>query len=127
MDQSVDQTLATRACDSCGVQTYEGNTACHNCRHKWDTCAVSGYPVMVRRARVGGALPAMLGGRMRGVCTAMVGGARAGAALPCWEGRHPAMVRVRNGAVIMLLCRGRHEAVWLHILAHDQPGMVSFC
>ncbi|KAF5830572.1 intraflagellar protein IFT172 [Dunaliella salina] len=46
MDQAVDQTLSTRPCDSCGVQTYEANLECHNCKHRWEACAVSGYPTM---------------------------------------------------------------------------------
>ena len=45
MDQQVEQTLATRACEHCGVDTYEANLTCHSCRAHWDACAVSGYPV----------------------------------------------------------------------------------
>lgn len=45
MDQNVEQSLATRACENCGTETYEANLSCHNCKHKWEPCAVSGYPV----------------------------------------------------------------------------------
>lgn len=49
MDKQVDQTLGTRPCETCGVDTYEANLTCHNCRSKWEPCAVSGYPVQVRK------------------------------------------------------------------------------
>lgn len=45
MDQQVEQSLATRLCEQCGVDTYEANLTCHSCRAQWDACAVSGYPV----------------------------------------------------------------------------------
>lgn len=46
MDTSVDQSLALRNCEQCGTDTYEANLTCHACKHKWEPCAVSGYPVL---------------------------------------------------------------------------------
>ncbi|KAJ9515621.1 hypothetical protein QJQ45_021684, partial [Haematococcus lacustris] len=45
MDQAVSQSLGLRTCDQCGCQTFEANLSCHNCKFKWEPCAVSGYPV----------------------------------------------------------------------------------
>jgi hypothetical protein len=45
MDQQVEQSLSTRPCEHCGVDTYEANLACHACQAHWEPCAVSGYPV----------------------------------------------------------------------------------
>lgn len=45
MDQTVSQALVTKACEHCGADTYEANLTCHSCKHTWDMCAVSGYPV----------------------------------------------------------------------------------
>lgn len=36
---------APRACDNCGTATYEANLQCHNCKNKWEPCAVTGYPI----------------------------------------------------------------------------------
>jgi hypothetical protein len=47
MDTGVDQSLALRVCERCGTDTYEANLTCHSCRHTWEPCAVSGYPVQV--------------------------------------------------------------------------------
>merc|ERR1711988_745145 len=45
MDQKVDQTLSTHFCQNCGVQTYEANLECHNCKFEYQPCIVTGYPV----------------------------------------------------------------------------------
>lgn len=45
MDQQVEQSLATRPCEHCGVDTYEASLTCHSCQAHWDPCTVSGYPV----------------------------------------------------------------------------------
>mmetsp|Transcript_26109 Transcript_26109/g.57041 ORF Transcript_26109/g.57041 Transcript_26109/m.57041 type:complete len:1764 (+) Transcript_26109:195-5486(+) len=45
MDQQVEQALSLRTCEQCGTETYEANLTCHHCKHKWEPCAVSGYPV----------------------------------------------------------------------------------
>jgi hypothetical protein len=45
MDQQVEQSLSTRPCEHCGVDTYEANLTCHACQAHWEPCAVSGYPV----------------------------------------------------------------------------------
>lgn len=59
MDQQVEQSLATRPCEHCGVDTYEANLTCHSCRAHWDACAVSGYPVQPEdRVVVGNNQPA---------------------------------------------------------------------
>ena len=42
MDQQVEQTLGMRSCEFCGVDTYEANLSCHNCKNKWEPCAVTG-------------------------------------------------------------------------------------
>jgi intraflagellar transport protein 172 len=47
MDQSVTQSLSLRTCEFCGTETYEANLSCHQCKNKWEPCAVSGYPVAV--------------------------------------------------------------------------------
>lgn len=45
MDQQVEQSLSSRPCEHCGVDTYEANLTCHSCKAQWQPCAVSGYPV----------------------------------------------------------------------------------
>ncbi|WIA40104.1 hypothetical protein OEZ86_013511 [Tetradesmus obliquus] len=45
MDQAVEQSLSTRPCEHCGVDTYEAALTCHACGAHWEPCAVSGYPV----------------------------------------------------------------------------------
>jgi hypothetical protein len=42
----VEQTLTMRACDHCGAQTYDGSLSCHACKHQWEACMASGYPIL---------------------------------------------------------------------------------
>lgn len=46
MDAAVEQQLSTRPCDRCGAPCYEANLSCPSCKHRWEPCCVSGYPVL---------------------------------------------------------------------------------
>ena len=46
MNQEVDQTLRTRTCPSCNEEHYEASTICPNCKHNYESCIGSGYPVV---------------------------------------------------------------------------------
>eukprot|EP00927_Polykrikos_kofoidii_P024133 TRINITY_DN22013_c0_g1_i2.p1 TRINITY_DN22013_c0_g1~~TRINITY_DN22013_c0_g1_i2.p1 ORF type:complete len:1608 (-),score=419.80 TRINITY_DN22013_c0_g1_i2:44-4867(-) len=46
MDQTVQQKMDTRNCDSCKVETYSATLECHKCHVKHEPCVVSGYPVL---------------------------------------------------------------------------------
>jgi intraflagellar transport protein 172 len=48
VDQSIDQKMDLRKCDKCGADIYAGTLSCPNCSHKYDPCAVTGYPVLKR-------------------------------------------------------------------------------
>ncbi|KAI8469208.1 MAG: intraflagellar protein IFT172 [Monoraphidium minutum] len=59
MDRRVEQALGTVGCGACGADTYEANLSCHACGHRWEACAVSGYPVhQAERVVSKGGLPA---------------------------------------------------------------------
>ena len=62
MQQQVEQVLPTRACASCGAQTYEAAAMCHECKAVSDECCITGSPVeshsLVRVALAGA--PAIL-------------------------------------------------------------------
>eukprot|EP00744_Colponema_vietnamica_P002535 GILI01003961.1.p1 GENE.GILI01003961.1~~GILI01003961.1.p1 ORF type:complete len:1242 (-),score=439.08 GILI01003961.1:257-3580(-) len=46
MDQRIEQTLPTRACEKCKKQVYEGNITCPYCQLQSEVCCASGYPVL---------------------------------------------------------------------------------
>jgi intraflagellar transport protein 172 len=46
VDKSVENKLSTRPCDGCKTDLYVGSLECHNCKLKYEPCAVTGYPVL---------------------------------------------------------------------------------
>jgi len=46
MDNSTEQTLDMRNCESCGTSIYAATCSCHNCGHNNKPCIITGYPVL---------------------------------------------------------------------------------
>jgi hypothetical protein len=52
LDPKVRQELATRQCDRCGHDVWEGNLKCSSCGTSHEACCVSGFPILGHAARV---------------------------------------------------------------------------
>jgi intraflagellar transport protein 172 len=46
VDKSVENKLSTRPCDGCKTDIYAASLECHQCKMKYEPCAVTGYPVL---------------------------------------------------------------------------------
>jgi intraflagellar transport protein 172 len=46
VDKSVENKLSSRPCDQCKTEIYVAALDCHSCKHKYEPCAVTGYPVL---------------------------------------------------------------------------------
>ena len=45
MNQNVEQSLSTRTCEKCGVETYIAGLNCHACQAQSELCIITGWPV----------------------------------------------------------------------------------
>jgi intraflagellar transport protein 172 len=46
LDPSISQSLSMRPCENCSTDIYEASLTCWQCKHEYDLCVVSGYPIM---------------------------------------------------------------------------------
>lgn len=46
VDGNVGSSLPMRNCENCQAETYEGNLICNNCQFTWETCIITGLPLV---------------------------------------------------------------------------------